>query len=144
MIWKATLITSCFASITGESSCDNIIFEEILWGIALGQSTRSDAAAVLCKWVAACAIADALQSACAQHIEVQLLGCVGESISVIGGSCMSGGADRVIHYALSCSYGYKRLNTAPTLHFWFEKLYHFWYQMCAQIWLQPCAAPGWT
>ena len=70
-------------------------------------------------------VGDALQGVCAQRIGVHVLGCVGESISVIGGSCMSGGADRVIHYALSYSYGYTRLNTAPTLHFSFEKWYHF-------------------
>ena len=72
-----------------------------------------------------CAIADALQSACAQHIEVHVLACVGENVSVIGGSFMSEGADNVMHYALSCSYGHQRLNTAPTWYFWFEKWYHF-------------------
>ena len=40
---------------------------------------------------------------------MEVLGCVGEDISVIGGSCMSGGADCVIHYALSCVDGHKRL-----------------------------------
>ena len=60
IILTATLITSCFASITRERSYDNNSFDEILWVIALGQSARSDAAAGPCKWVAACAIADAL------------------------------------------------------------------------------------
>ena len=56
------------------------------------------------------AVGDALQGVCAQRIGVHVLGCVGVSISVIGDSCIIEGADHVMRYALSCSYGYKSLH----------------------------------